>query len=589
MSSPSSASRRSPRSRQSANEPSSDAPLPSSGVSATSTPSRRDPLATSQQTPSSRGRASAPATDPRTMSMADSERRLGSESSPLRYSQTPVKSQGGTPALTPARRSDINRTRRPQMFDPASMIHTSDDDRMQMPGSQDAPPSDRTASNAGANNNGNYARAVIWGTNVNVQETMDAFRRFLNDFRDEESGEFVYARLLEEIRATERYFLELDCMNLHAFDKSLYLRMVRYPQEIIPIFDMVAEEVYKTMFPNEPPLRPIQVRTYNLETTKNMRLLNPDDVDQLISIRGMVIRTSTVIPDLKEAFFRCSVCHETKAVEIDRGRIEEPSRCPSCDTLRSMQLVHNRCTFADKQMVKLQETPEMIPEGQTPHTALLLAYDDLVDYVQPGDRIEVTGIYRATPLRVNPRDRTLKSIYKIHIDVVHFKKTDKRRMARAEGDETSNNVEDRISPEREGELKALSRLPDIYDRLTRALAPSIWELADVKKGILCQLFGGTNKVMKEAGKGRLRGEVNILLCGDPGTSKSQLLQYVHKLAPRGIYTSGKGSSSVGLTAYVTKDPESRQLVLESISGTRLNPISLSLVRACVRVDAHEAF
>ena len=103
----------------------------------------------------------------------------------------------------------------------------------------------------------------------------------------------------------------------------------------------------------------------------------------------------------------------------------------------------------------------------------------------------------------------------------------------------------------------------MYDLLIDSLAPSIWENQDVKKGILCQLFGGVSKEFQYSGRGRFRGEINILLCGDPSTAKSQLLQYVHKIAPRGIYTSGKGSSAVGLTVYITKDPETRELVLES--------------------------
>lgn len=86
---------------------------------------------------------------------------------------------------------------------------------------------------------------------------------------------------------------------------------------------------------------------------------------------------------------------------------------------------------------------------------------------------------------------------------------------------------------------------------------------DVKKGILCQLFGGCRKKFAKEGSGRFRSEINILLCGDPGTSKSQMLQYVHKIAPRGIYTSGKGSSAVGLTAYITKDQDTGEHVLES--------------------------
>lgn len=99
--------------------------------------------------------------------------------------------------------------------------------------------------------------------------------------------------------------------------------------------------------------------------------------------------------------------------------------------------------------------------------------------------------------------------------------------------------------------------------LVRSLAPSIWENEDIKKGILCQLFGGTPKEFEKTGKGRFRAEINTLLVGDPSVAKSQMLQYVHKIAPRGVYTSGKGSSAVGLTAYVTRDPETKEIILES--------------------------
>ncbi len=112
-------------------------------------------------------------------------------------------------------------------------------------------------------------------------------------------------------------------------------------------------------------------------------------------------------------------------------------------------------------------------------------------------------------------------------------------------------------------MQELSQKPDVYERLARAIAPSIYEKEDVKKGILLQLFGGTRKDLSATGRNNFRSEINILLCGDPGTSKSQLLQYVYNLVPCSQYTSGKGSSAVGLTAYVTKDPETRQLVLQT--------------------------
>lgn len=189
---------------------------------------------------------------------------------------------------------------------------------------------------------------------------------------------------------------------------------------------------------------------------------------------------------------------------------------------------------------------------------ILYAHNDLVDSVQPGDRITVTGIYRANASRINPKQRNVKSVYRTHIDVVHFRKIDTKRLY-----EDIEGVNCRFTPERVEKLKELSNLPDIYERLARALAPNIYENEDIKKGILLQLFGGTKKDFSSKGKGKFRSEVNILLCGDPGTSKSQLLQYVHNLVPRGQYTSGKGSSAVGLTAYVTRDPETRQLVLQT--------------------------
>lgn len=251
------------------------------------------------------------------------------------------------------------------------------------------------------------------------------------------------------------------------------------------------------------------------------------------------------------------------------GRISEPTVCgkQECLTNNSMTLVHNRCRFADKQIVRLQETPDEIPDGGTPHTVSLLMHDKLVDAGKPGDRVEVTGIYRAMSVRVGPTQRTVKSLFKTYIDCLHLKKTDKSRMnaedpmevengSSRNDEDTPHNYEDKVE-----QLKELSRQPDIYERLTKSLAPNIWELDDIKKGLLCQLFGGSALTLQSGAS--FRGDINILLVGDPGTSKSQLLQYIHKLSPRGIYTSGRGSSAVGLTAYVAKDPETGETVLES--------------------------
>ncbi|KAF3066499.1 DNA replication licensing factor MCM4 [Daldinia childiae] len=236
-----------------------------------------------------------------------------------------------------------------------------------------------------------------------------------------------------------------------------------------------------------------------------------------------------------------------------------------------MQIIHNRCEFEDKQVIKLQETPDEVPAGQTPHSVSVCVYNELVDFCKAGDRIKVTGIYRVSPVRVNPRQRSVKSIFKTFVDVVHVAKVDNKKMdidisiLDDGANDEENNIEEtrNISPEEEEKIKATAARPDIYELLARSLAPSVYEMDDVKKGILLQMFGGTNKTFEKGGSPKYRGDINVLLCGDPSTSKSQLLKYIHKIAPRGVYTSGKGSSAVGLTAYVSRDPETRQLVLES--------------------------
>jgi DNA replication licensing factor MCM4 len=454
----------------------------------------------------------------------------------------------------------------------------------------------------------------------------------------------LYDRYLKQLRETGQTNLNLDALNLLSYPptKKLYHQLVNYPQEVIPIMDQVLRDV---MIENaEEELESVQnkyadglvgelevnmveeevkelegrvfkVRPFGGEKTVNMRDLNPGgeysfdivrvlttrglDTDKLVTVKGLVIRATPVIPDMTNAFFRCLVCQHTVQVDIDRGRINEPDTCPRdvCSSKGTMSIVHNRSQFVDKQVIRLQETPDAVPDGQTPHTVSLCVYDELVDLVKPGDRVVITGIFRSIPVRVNPRQRSIKSLFKTFLDVVHVKRTNVARMgydpstrggegrppgvgvggeddeeeslARTEGmneDFESDAVAFNAGAEMEAKLIKLSGNPEVYDLLARSMAPSIYEMDDVKKGILLQLFGGTNKSIARGGGGggpRYRGDINVLMVGDPGTSKSQILHYVHKIAPRGVYTSGKGSSAVGLTAYVTRDPDSKQLVLES--------------------------
>lgn len=376
-----------------------------------------------------------------------------------------------------------------------------------------------------------------------------------------------YETAIKRVLEVEGDSLDVDAQDVFGYDPDLYTKMVRYPLEVLAIFDIVLMNMVGRINPLFE--KHIQTRIFNLKSSISMRNLNPSDIERMVSLKGMIIRCSSIIPEIREALFRCLVCgYYSDPVVINRGQITEPRVClkEECQARNAMTLVHNRCRFTDKQIVRIQETPDEIPEGGTPHTVSLLMHDKLVDAGKPGDRVEVTGIYRAMTVRVGPTQRTVKSLFKTYIDCLHIKKTDKSRMVADDPMDVENpsgrsaeNIP--FDEEKVEQLKELSKLPDIYDRLTRSLAPNIWELDDVKKGLLCQLFGGN--ALKLPSGASFRGDINILLVGDPGTSKSQLLQYIHKLSPRGIYTSGRGSSAVGLTAYVTKDPETGETVLES--------------------------
>ncbi|OQV23887.1 DNA replication licensing factor MCM4 [Hypsibius exemplaris] len=372
---------------------------------------------------------------------------------------------------------------------------------------------------------------------------------------------FHYLDIFDEMAIAELPTLNLNCMYLKRFNAGLYDQLIAYPQEVIPVFDMAATELFIERLPAKALPSPIQVRPYNLEKASVMRQMNPEDIDRLVSIHGMVIRTSNVVPELRDVMFMCNVCDHRRHEEIHRGKISEPTLCENCHSTHSYGVMHNLSRFSDVQIVKLQESQEDMPPGQTPHTILVYVHDSLVDTVQAGDRIVVTGVYRAVPIRVNPRQQVIRSVYKTNIDVVHFQRKDKRQLNEVEDD--NDALGPNLPPKRIEQIEELARVPDIYEKMSKALAPSIYECEDIKKGVLLQLLGGSRKDFSSVGRGRPRCEINILLCGDPGTSKSQMLQYVHKIAPRGQYTSGKGSSAVGLTAYVTRDPDTRQFCLQS--------------------------
>jgi DNA replication licensing factor MCM4 len=393
----------------------------------------------------------------------------------------------------------------------------------------------------------NQNQQILWGTNINVSEISAKIRSFLIQFKVGEVK--FYLKQFDEIKETQINILNIDGRHIHEFDVQLYYHVANYPTEMIPMMDSVATQLFVELAAGEHPhdknaAHPvIQTRIINLMTQNRIRDLGPDDIDRLIAITGLVIRNSEIIPEMKEAYFKCSICGRLENIQLQRGKITEPHECKNCKTKYSYELIHNRSYFTDKQHVKLQETPEHMPEGETPLTVHLCCYDELVDYCKPGDRVEVIGIFRAQGLRVNPKTRVTRSIYRTYIDVVSFTKNNNKKKLDVEEEEVHGlGINNEVNVERYNQqIDELANNPEVYNILCESFAPNIWENEDVKKGLLLQLFGGCSKDFSSTGRGRFRGDVNVLLVGDPSTAKSQLLQYVHNLAPRGIYTSGKVS------------------------------------------------
>eukprot|EP00127_Corallochytrium_limacisporum_P003633 Clim_evm21s151 gene=Clim_evmTU21s151 len=503
-------------------------------------------------------------------------RNLAGSANRLRYMRTPGMSTSSAQHLT----SDLANSQPPSL---PSAAPTSDG-----PGAM-------------GNEEQGDGQRLIWGTSVDTDRVMRSIKTFIQ-MLDPETGEPIFTESLRRAAELKLQRYDLDLSILKRCDATLYRQLLNYPQEVVPMFDDAVTEEYCRLASEEysadGPITAdsldyvVQVRPYNAGDIKNMRELDPQDINTLVTIKGIVIRCSSVIPDLSSALYKCENCQYEVVVANEAGNIREPEVCDNCQSQRSMAIVHNRGEFKDKQLIKLQETPEHIPEGQTPHTVQLYTYDELVDSCLPGDRVEVTGIFTASSVRITNRQRAVRSVFRTHLDTVHMKvcnaathsandfglEADNEEVSESEaaeaaeaavaamasnGEEGAQTLDKTEVRRRVAAFREFSQDPDVVSKLIKGFAPSIWEMEEIKLGLLCQLFGGTNKSFARSGRGKCRGDINILMCGDPGTSKSQLLRYVHKVAPRGIYTSGKGSSSVGLTAYVTRDPDSNELVLES--------------------------
>jgi DNA replication licensing factor MCM2 len=360
----------------------------------------------------------------------------------------------------------------------------------------------------------------------------------------------VYPAKIRAMCADNSSSLEVSYGHLGEMQSLLAIWLTDVPRDMLKIFDEVLQREVLEQFPHYKQIaQEIHVRIVDLPISDRLRDLRQADLNNLIRVSGVVTRRSGVSPQLKAGAFRCINCGNVMGpFEInDAGETPKPSKCPSCDS-DNMRQDSEHTVFRNYQKITLQESPGSVPPGRVPRYKDVVLLGDLIDIARPGEEVDVTGIYLHESCFTNKKD---KSGFPVFGTVIEANCVQKKSGVHNTG----------LSDEDKRLIKDLSRDPKIGERIIRSIAPSIYGHRHVKTAVALSLFGGC---AKESGNGthRIRGDINILLLGDPGTAKSQVLKYAEKTAPRSIYTTGKGASAVGLTAGVHKDPNTKEWTLE---------------------------
>jgi replicative DNA helicase Mcm len=388
---------------------------------------------------------------------------------------------------------------------------------------------------------------------------------------------------LEALRETwERYFTEYrlkpqilevaqaypdvrsfttDYRMISQYDADLAEYLVQRPKQAI----YAAELALREMLPRhlDAPIHfRVQEFPADLEDVRvEVRDIRKKHLGRLITVDGLVRKVTEVRPKIQEAVFQCVRC--TAAIEVpqDGQVLKEPLECyedqggckRSAASTKFVLLTGPASLtdpfeepregktlrfseFVDTQRIEMQESPEGLRGGDQPQRLAGFLDDDLAGVVSPGDRVILNGILREYPRHTSGGKATIFDIF-LEILSVERQKHDYEEIP--------------ITEEDEERIKLLAGDPQVYEKLTRSIAPSIYGLEVEKEALMLQLFGGVPKVMPDGT--RIRGDIHCILVGDPGTAKSQLLRYIVQLAPRSIYTSGKSSSAAGLTAAAIKD------------------------------------
>jgi replicative DNA helicase Mcm len=353
-----------------------------------------------------------------------------------------------------------------------------------------------------------------------------------------------YRERISQMAVAGNTSLIVDFDDLLVFDSSLAQSIQETPDEYLKHANnaALAQLRYEdSEYAGKIEEKGINVRLRGLPVTTPMRYIGSEHIGKLIMLEGIIVRATPASPMIMRAAFKCRRCGTITCVNQIGQFIRAPFKCsdPTCSRTGAFELVQEQSEFIDSQQMRIQERPEDLPPGQLPRWINIdIVGRDMVDIARPGDHVSIVGIVQAT-VSTLPKGGKLR-IFRLSVDAIYI-------------DVVSKEPElVLISPEEEKKILELAKDPWVHRNIMRSIAPSIYGYEHVKEAIMYLLFGGVAKTLPDIS---IRGDMNVLLVGDPGTAKSQLLQYVSRIAPRGLYTSGRGTTAAGLTAAVIRERE----------------------------------
>jgi len=378
-------------------------------------------------------------------------------------------------------------------------------------------------------------------SNVEVK-ILDVKSKFLDFFKtyEDEFGRKKYVERAKKMILYGQRSMIIDYPDLLLYDRNFACDLLDYPEKYISAASEAVKELLALFNKEYAESNVFFARFRKLPVTTKIRELKADKIGKLVSVEGILTRATPVKQQIVEAVYE----YRGEEIKHEISSILAPLPPPP---VKGAKLIIEKCKFRDWQKLTLQESPEDLPPGQIPRSIDVIVTDDLVDKARPGDRVNIIGIVKVYHEKLSRTSRS--PLFSLYIEANNIE------VAEAE----LGTLE--ITPEEERKILELAKDPNIHDKIVRSIAPSIYGMYEIKKAIACLLFGGVPKVYPDGV--RVRGDIHILLVGDPGTAKSQLLRYVAKIAPRGLYTSGKGATAAGLTAAVVRDKTTGEFFLEA--------------------------